>query len=1432
MEKISSIKKRNNLNFKGFKRTISANNAILIIIFYLLFFIVISNGNKNLFRYERENIGKLGLNLASEITIILKETIGYNNILYCSFYKLPDEVFLNDIKIGEKNCTIYLKNQNNNTIKIKWKNNLGSCNRMFYSMSNIIEMDLSNFDTSTVTDMYSMFYGCYSLNSLNLSSFNTSLVTDMSFMLYNCSSLKNLDLSNFNTSLVKNMHYMFGNCRLLKSLDLSSFNTSLVVDMSDMFVSCRKLEFLDLSNFDTSLVTDMENMFAVCHELISLNISNFNTSSVKYMRWMFGELYSLKFLNLSNFNTSLVETMYCMFYNDYLLEFLDISNFDTSFVKAFEDMFSDCYRLTTLDLSNFNTSEVKYMNFMFFGCGSLESLNLSNFDTSLVITMEYMFCGCSKLKYLDISNFNTSLVKDMNSMFVSCCLLKSLDLSNFQTTLVANMRRMFYNSYSLKYLDLSNFDTSSVTDMELMFRDCRSLEFLNITNFNTSLVINMGYMFYNCHSLISLNISNFDTNSVTNMNYMFYGCRNLIYLNLQNFQEIQDLVISNILNKTRENIIYCINEASSPEIHKLFTDKLCSKKDCSINWSKNNEILIKYSCNSNCHKDLYLFQYNNKCYEKCPIGTHPINYTCSENSLTTFITEIGTNIKTNIDDNINTDTNANTHTNIKISTNINDIIFTNNFSNLDTKINTYITTDIEGDIYTNTQTNNNVSINTDINTNINTDINTNININDNTDNNSYLFLCNVSIINIYDIKIDNETIKKHFNNYINKSIDRNVYYFIDKNKNLSITLFKDWVCTEELLKNGFFKLNTSKIDNKIKNLNNFEYFIYIYINYNYNNYFEIYDTKDRKRLIDLENIFNLNENNLKIINNFTEEISDYFSKVIIDKINEYNIDIFDKNFYIFNDLCKNFTIQNIDIPLKERRQILFLGNIQKEIICNDINCDIGSMPMNKFIGECNCKIETFINNLISKYEQYKSFINKEYINYINSKTKINSLLILKCGKESFKLANLKNNIIFYISIIFISVYILIFLVYYICSKNNSYKIYKNIQLNPPKIQKFDISDDFEDNEEEEQNKVNSKENKNENKIIVQMENNNKEIQNGEKKSIDFLILNTEKKKYKHSIKNNKRNNKLPPINYTNAKQDKIIEKEKVIKFKKNINNKNNFNDLNQKTEENYLNSKDYNTDSNNKEIVNKKNSDIKVFYILDTNENFLYYYWKLLSLKQPIINLFTSIEFLKTGESYIPLPIKIIRILFYLLTNIFFNSLHLDQQYFRKKFHYFEKKYNIIDIYPEKIISLNERFIYAFNHSIISGVICFIICFIIQSLLNYFFFNSKNDILKLKNISNNNNRKILNLLNEYYKKYFLIVFSIKFIALIFICYSIINFTQVYTGGITDLIAGTIWTLIFLQIFPFIYCIIFAFIFKMKNKNKKSNLLNFWGFIYF
>ena len=44
-------------------------------------------------------------------------------------------------------------------------------------------------------------------------------VGDMSMMFWGCSSLKELNLSNFNTSKVTNMESMFSNCNSLENLN-------------------------------------------------------------------------------------------------------------------------------------------------------------------------------------------------------------------------------------------------------------------------------------------------------------------------------------------------------------------------------------------------------------------------------------------------------------------------------------------------------------------------------------------------------------------------------------------------------------------------------------------------------------------------------------------------------------------------------------------------------------------------------------------------------------------------------------------------------------------------------------------------------------------------------------------------------------------------------------------------------------------------------------------------------------------------------------------------------------------------------------------------------------------------------------------------------------------------------------------------------------
>ena len=186
-------------------------------------------------------------------------------------------------------------------------------NMFFYCKAE--EIDVSEFNTTNVTNMYQMFSGCSSLTNLDLSSFNTSNVKNMTSIFERCKALTSLDVSGFNTSKVTYMISMFRDCKYLTNLDLSSFNTSNVTNMQSMFSGCSSLTNLDLSSFNTSNVTNMTNMFSYCSSLTSLDLSSFNTSKTTNMSYLFDDCTKLKNLNISNFDFTKVTTYTNIFAN-------------------------------------------------------------------------------------------------------------------------------------------------------------------------------------------------------------------------------------------------------------------------------------------------------------------------------------------------------------------------------------------------------------------------------------------------------------------------------------------------------------------------------------------------------------------------------------------------------------------------------------------------------------------------------------------------------------------------------------------------------------------------------------------------------------------------------------------------------------------------------------------------------------------------------------------------------------------------------------------------------------------------------------------------------------------------------------------------------------------------------------------------------------
>ena len=491
---------------------------------------------------------------------------------------------------------------------VKIYTNLDSSS-MFRGLSKLESLDLSNFDTSNVTDMNQMFNGCKSLTSLDLSNFDTSKVTNMQWMFNSCQLLTSLDLSSFDTSKVTNMQTMFYGCKSLTSLDLSSFDTSKVTNMQTMFAWINasnemSLETIYVSDlFVTTKVTNSTNMFRYDTNLVWWKWTTYNSWKIdkEYARidegptsenpWYFSVvpvensiLISWKDFNkiikdLSNEWThdyssvnnnikaikrknelpssgyrevsisGVINPVYVRYDNsDNTIYYY--SDSDTIYMNADSSyMFSNLTALETVDLSAFVTSGVETMEWMFNACHSLTELDIGNFDTSKVENMHLMFNACYDLTELDLSNFNTSKVKDMHAMFNACHSLTELNVSNFNTNNVTSMESMFSECQSLTELDLSNFDTSKVENMHAMFNACRKLETLDLSNFDTSSVTNMQTMFYDSKELTTLNLSNFDTINVTNMTKMFSKLPNLTTIYVSDKYKTDNVAVDDMFSE-------------------------------------------------------------------------------------------------------------------------------------------------------------------------------------------------------------------------------------------------------------------------------------------------------------------------------------------------------------------------------------------------------------------------------------------------------------------------------------------------------------------------------------------------------------------------------------------------------------------------------------------------------------------------------------------------------------------------------------------------------------------------------------------------------------------------------------------------------------------------------------------------------------------
>ena len=188
-------------------------------------------------------------------------------------------------KLSESNYSFYFNfpNEGIYTIKIIFKKKLSSCAGLFYHCENIIEIDMSKFDCTKVLSCNGMFWQKKEnkLQKINLGKLDFSFVSDFRMMFCECCNLVELDVTNFNTKNSKSFQCMFSGCEKLVKIDVSKFNTSKCENIYGMFINCYCISEIDMINWDMSnLKYENENrdnpigdLFHNCKKLQKIKIS-------------------------------------------------------------------------------------------------------------------------------------------------------------------------------------------------------------------------------------------------------------------------------------------------------------------------------------------------------------------------------------------------------------------------------------------------------------------------------------------------------------------------------------------------------------------------------------------------------------------------------------------------------------------------------------------------------------------------------------------------------------------------------------------------------------------------------------------------------------------------------------------------------------------------------------------------------------------------------------------------------------------------------------------------------------------------------------------------------------------------------------------------------------------------------------------------------
>jgi hypothetical protein len=588
------------------------------------------------------------------------------------------------------------------------------------------------------------------------------------------------------------------------------------------------------------------------------------------------------------------------------------------------------------------------------------------------------------------------------------------------------------------------------------------------------------------------------------------------------------------------------------------------------------------------------------------------------------------------------------------------------------------------------------------------------------------------------------------------------------NKDYTVTVFINSGCTEDLLKQGYFKIDSKELQESIKtefNSYNYKIIFSVFVTHNFKSHFRYYD-EDLKLVDTTANCDSCKNKEYTITNNYIKNVDKALGPLVASIVESEKINIFERDSNVYNSICQNITLLSIDIPLKKRLSYLYPHDFSEQMACLGEKCVIEEFNVDESTCTCKCKMgnkfEDILKEVLFTHYEGESIEVNDFVDSIG---------IIKCLGNGFVSKNMKANGGFFICIIVIVGQILLYVYYLLCSTPliNLHK--SQLKGNPPKKIIILFSD---------WNKILSSKNVPEGEIYIQPRD------DAEEQLLD------EEKTYSNDDFN--ASNISLDTNVDGENRKKLTEKNKLK--------------ISEKADKRILILLKNKGKKNPKTDAQESESESENLKLTDQNylekKNFCQIYWMVVSLKQHIINYFSCIHCCKITKSFVPLSMRIIKSLFLLVLSFVFNILFLNQTYYENKFNHFNEKYTLVHAESLDLsVPTGERISYAFSNTFAGAMISFILLIIVNFLVGFIFFSVRSDVENMKTYSDMEN--LVSKVKTKNNIFFIIIMVLMVVFLL----ALTAFCGAYEGGFVDYFIGGIISLIFLEIFPFLWSLIIA-----------------------